>query len=227
MSELFLVRHAQASFGSDNYDQLSELGHRQSRWLGEYFRSRDIRFDAVITGEMVRHEETADGIIDGLGSNSFDRESLQNWNEFDFHRLTAIYLQQHPEYRLPDDPGFRDYYRLLKQALLAWADDLLDCASNGMETWPEFEQRVQVMLDQLQCGPSDRKVLIVSSGGAISMALRHILAAPAATMVQHNLQTRNTGLSHCFFSKTSISLMAFNHVPHLDDEGRRQYITYT
>ncbi len=31
MSELYLVRHAQASFGAANYDQLSDLGHQQSR----------------------------------------------------------------------------------------------------------------------------------------------------------------------------------------------------
>ena len=28
MAELYLVRHAQASFGTDDYDRLSELGHR-------------------------------------------------------------------------------------------------------------------------------------------------------------------------------------------------------
>ena len=36
MSELYLVRHAQASFGADNYDQLSDHGHQQSRWLGRH-----------------------------------------------------------------------------------------------------------------------------------------------------------------------------------------------
>ena len=29
MGTLYLVRHGQASFGSDHYDQLSELGRRQ------------------------------------------------------------------------------------------------------------------------------------------------------------------------------------------------------
>ena len=31
MAELFLVRHAQAAFGTDDYDRLTELGHRQAR----------------------------------------------------------------------------------------------------------------------------------------------------------------------------------------------------
>ena len=37
LAELTLVRHGQASFGAANYDQLSDLGMQQSRWLGEYF----------------------------------------------------------------------------------------------------------------------------------------------------------------------------------------------
>ncbi|HEX5612745.1 MAG TPA: phosphoglycerate mutase family protein, partial [Burkholderiales bacterium] len=49
MAELYLVRHAQASFGTEDYDRLSELGRRQARWLGEYFAERGMRFDRVVT----------------------------------------------------------------------------------------------------------------------------------------------------------------------------------
>ncbi len=34
MGTLYLVRHGQASFGSDDYDRLSPLGQRQSQRLG-------------------------------------------------------------------------------------------------------------------------------------------------------------------------------------------------
>ena len=50
MAQLTIVRHAQASFGSDNYDQLSDLGFQQSTWLGEYFREREIEFSVLVTG---------------------------------------------------------------------------------------------------------------------------------------------------------------------------------
>ena len=53
MSELYLVRHGQASFGSSDYDQLSEIGFKQSNVFGEFFVSRNIIFDrsfAVICG---------------------------------------------------------------------------------------------------------------------------------------------------------------------------------
>ena len=49
MGSLYLVRHGQASFGADNYDKLSELGHRQCVRLGEYFRHKGVRFDAALS----------------------------------------------------------------------------------------------------------------------------------------------------------------------------------
>ena len=66
VSELFLLRHAQASFGQADYDKLSDLGHRQSEWLGEYFAARNIVFDQVVTGAMTRHHETLAGINKGM-----------------------------------------------------------------------------------------------------------------------------------------------------------------
>ncbi|NDC62316.1 MAG: histidine phosphatase family protein, partial [Betaproteobacteria bacterium] len=67
MGTLYLVRHGQASFGADDYDQLSELGQRQSRRLGAYFRERGLTFEAVITGSLKRQQQTWLGIQEGLG----------------------------------------------------------------------------------------------------------------------------------------------------------------
>ena len=67
MGQLYLVRHGQASFGADDYDQLSELGQRQSRRLGEHWAERGVVFDAVITGTLKRHAQTWAGIASGAG----------------------------------------------------------------------------------------------------------------------------------------------------------------
>mgnify|MGYP006207489193 FL=1 len=58
MGTLYLVRHGQASFGADDYDQLSERGQAQSQRLGAYWRERGLRFDAVYTGTLRRHAQT-------------------------------------------------------------------------------------------------------------------------------------------------------------------------
>ena len=67
MGTLYLVRHGQASFGADDYDNLCDLGARQSRRLGEYFAGNGLHFDAAIHGTLRRHLQTFDGIRDGLG----------------------------------------------------------------------------------------------------------------------------------------------------------------
>ena len=58
MGPIYLVRHAQASFGSDDYDRLSPLGWRQGQRLGEHLRAHGLHFDAVLTGTLCRHHET-------------------------------------------------------------------------------------------------------------------------------------------------------------------------
>src|SRR3954447_5496055 len=76
MGTLYLVRHGQASFGAADYDNLSELGHRQAVRLGEYWRERGMRFDAVITGTLKRHKQTWEGIAQGLG---LSRDDVLPW----------------------------------------------------------------------------------------------------------------------------------------------------
>ena len=66
MGTLYLVRHGQASFGAENYDQLSELGHRQSHRLGEYLASRGLQFSATIRGSLKRQADTLTGIQKGM-----------------------------------------------------------------------------------------------------------------------------------------------------------------
>ena len=60
MSSLTLVRHAQASFFADNYDQLSEQGESQSTALGNYWLAQDRRIDEVYVGPRARHQQTAE-----------------------------------------------------------------------------------------------------------------------------------------------------------------------
>src|SRR5574343_1072471 len=67
MGTLYLVRHGQASFGADDYDQLSDLGQRQAERLGRYWAERGLRFDAVLTGSLRRHAQTWQSIARGAG----------------------------------------------------------------------------------------------------------------------------------------------------------------
>lgn len=225
MSEIYFVRHGQASFGSSNYDQLSELGHEQARLLGEYFRERDMGFDHIITGDMVRHRETAEGICVGMGLGARQFEVYSELNEFDFHSVLRAYITQFPEHALPEKPVAKDFFQRLKKGILLWSAGELE--GELPETWASFEQRLQVFRQGIQQRHAGQRLLVVSSGGAIAMLIRQLLQAPESVMVELNLQTRNTALTHCRFNSHSMRLSSFNNVPHLDRLDRQSMITYT
>lgn len=225
MSELFLVRHAQASYGTGNYDKLSELGHQQARWLGEFFRYRGHIFDQVVCGNMVRHTETLDGILNGMEAGSRDRTVIPEWNEFDFETLIKTYLNEYPGQQ--PAPGTRpaDLMHILEKTLHAWAEGRL--GDDIPETWEQYEKRIQQALaNTTRNNKNGTKILVVSSGGAISMAISQILKAPPASMIQMNLQLRNSSINHLYFNRTSMNFSGFNHVPHLEHAECGDAITY-
>ena len=225
MSEFYLVRHGQASFGAKNYDKLSELGHQQARWLGEYFTARDISFSQAFMGDMVRHRETTDGILYAVNQPPVVTVDT-GFNEFNFQNIGNSYLTLNPQSRLPENPKPADFYRLLKLAMRAWSEDLLPIDTLE-ESWQDFKNRVLRAL-QVVCDQNDDKpILIVSSGGAISMLMSLVLGLDAKQVIELNMQVRNTSISHFFFNKSNIRLSSFNNIPHLDSLERLDSITFS
>jgi broad specificity phosphatase PhoE len=224
MSEIYFVRHGQASFGSSNYDQLSDKGHQQARLLGEYFLRRAIGFDHVLMGDMVRHRETAQGIAQGLGLKESTFEVFKELNEFDFHAILAAYTAQFPDQALPEKPTVADFFKRLRQGITLWSRHELE--GDLPESWADFEERVQRIKVDIMARCAGKKVLAVSSGGAIAMLVSQLLRAPSETMIELNLQTRNTALIHCVFNQHNMRLSSFNSVPHLDDPAHKTLVTY-
>jgi broad specificity phosphatase PhoE len=114
---------------------------------------------------------------------------------------------------------------LLRDAMQAWAEDGLRAPLP--ERWQQFEERVVGGLADLGAETeARRRVLVVSSGGPISMALRHVLQAPASAMVHMNLQLRNSSISRLYLNAQTMHFAGFNHVPHLDQPDREKSVTY-
>jgi len=223
MAELYLVRHGQASFGAQNYDQLSARGEQQSLWLGEYFARQDIVFDRVICGTLRRHEQTVDGILRGMGQAGAGYEQHAGLNEYDFQGLFAALGDDFPELTRLATGSMRDHYRALKQVLHLWSEDRI--RGPVPETWAAFQQRVEQARAAIQ-GSGGQRVLAISSGGPIAVTAQQVLAAPAASAIALNLQVRNTSISQYFFNAESFQLATFNGIPHLDAHERRDHQTY-
>ena len=219
MGEIYIVRHGQAAFGTDDYDRLTEVGWEQSRLLGEYFRGREMQFGSVFTGDMRRHRETLAGLRDALPAIP-EAEVLPGLNEYDFHSMLAVYP---PAKAVADQLGdAKQFYRLLRDALKDWSEGGLPGAR---ETWLDFEARVNGTLARIAA--ADAPVLVITSGGASSAILRKVLGLSVETMIDLNLQARNTGISQYFCKRDHYLLNSFNTVPHLEQPQDRHLITYT
>lgn len=223
MGTLYLVRHGQASFGAADYDNLSELGHRQSRRLGAYWRERGMQFDAVITGTLTRHRQTWEGIAEGMG---LQRDDVLPWPGLNEYDSQAVIATIHPgELGQADSPeAYRHHFRLLRQGLGAWMAGR--AAPLGMPSYVDFLAGVTTALDHVRDRHHGAKVLVVSSGGPISTAVGHVLGTSAATTIELNLRIRNTAVTEFAFTPKRHMLVTYNTLPHLDAPDYADWITY-
>ena len=225
MGTLYLVRHGQASFGAENYDQLSELGHRQSHRLGEYLASRGLQFSATIRGSLKRQADTLTGIQKGMGEGASIANQEMVWpglNEYDSHAvIAAIHPMPLPK---PDTPAlYRQHFRILRDGLTQWMAGVT--SPHGMPSYVEFVEGVASALAHVRKN-TDGNVLMVSSGGPISTAVGHVLGCPAESTIELNMRIRNTAVSEFNFNPKRMSLISFNNLPHLDGSDYANWITH-
>jgi broad specificity phosphatase PhoE len=223
MGTLYLVRHGQASFGSDDYDRLSDLGHRQSVRLGEYFAHKGIHFDALIAGSLRRHKETLAGILAGM-QRAGEHLSWDGLNEYDSEAVIATVFPD--KLQKPDSPEMvRHHFRLLRDGLTRWMAG--SASPQGMPSYAEFAAGVAGAMDHVRENHFGQTVLMVSSGGPIATAVGRVLGTPPATTIELNLRIRNTAITEFAFTPKRHMLVSYNGVPHLDHPGCEDWVTYT
>jgi broad specificity phosphatase PhoE len=232
LGSIYVVRHGQAAFGTDDYDRLTEVGFTQARLLGAYFGARRIRFDAIFTGTLRRQIETAQAILEGhpaLGA-GIAPERFPGLDEYHAEAVLEAHLGELPPLAAAaaarrDPTVVRDHFRLLRDALLAWAENRSKPA--GMAAFSSFQNQAVAALVAARTRFPDGHVLLVSSGGPIAAITAAALNAPPATAVELNLRIRNSSLSEFVSTPRRHHLLSFNALPHLDTHPDAALITYT
>lgn len=221
MGTLYLVRHGQASFGEQDYDRLSALGHQQSVRLGQYWRERGMTFDAVLTGTLRRHAQTWAGIAEGAGY----RNEVLPWAGLDEYDSEAVIATIHPhKLQKPDTPElYRHHFRLLRDGLTQWMNGVV--SPKGMPSYDDFLAGVTSALDHVRQN-FEGNVLIVSSGGPISTAVGHVLGTTPETTIELNLRIRNSAVTEFQFNPKRHTLLSYNTLPHLDQPELASWVTY-
>ncbi len=226
MGTLYLVRHGQASFGADDYDQLSDLGQRQAERLGRYWAERGLRFDAVLTGSLKRHAQTWQGIAQGAG---LDLAPLvwPGLNEYDSEAVIRAVLPCRRDASLGDPTtpqGYRAHFRLLRDGLAQWMAGTV--SPEGMPEYTDFVHGVSSALDHVRAHHAGQQVLMVTSGGPIATAVGHVLGLSPDATIELNMRIRNSAVTELVFSPKRHTLLTYNTLPHLDGADYREWITY-
>ena len=221
MAELFLIRHAQASFGAANYDRLSPLGHEQSVALGRALKAQGLAPTAFWTGTLARHRETLDGLLAGLGTDA-KPQTHPGFNEFDF---TALLNARHAGKAAPENMHTerKSHFRTLRDTVLEWERDEIDAPP---ESWASFTARTRDAM-RAAMNPDHKQTIAISSGGPIGRIVADTLACPPGQQIRLQLQTRNCSVTRFVYSAKAIYLNGFNETPHINAANQERLLTYS
>lgn len=220
MGQLLLVRHGQASFGADDYDVLSETGWAQARLLGTSLAAQGVKPTAIVRGDMRRHRETAEAMIEAAGWSGSGLPEVRvdaGWDEFDHVGLVSSY----PD--LPEGPlDRRQFQQVFERATERWTSGV---GEGYAETYAAFVARVLASLDAAAADAgSGSTVVVVSSGGVIAVVVAALALpdADAATSARlwsrFNTVTVNSSVTRVVVGSTGARLLTFNEHTHLGDD---------
>ena len=227
-----MVRHAQASFGRAEYDQLSPVGEEQARRLGAHWASVGTVFDQVFIGPRQRHRRTAELVgaafvqaglpwpeavslpeLDEYAGLEVFRASLPQLTEsgFDAATLTAGFSHR-------PAASSTELLKKFQDTMVLWVSGELTVP--GVETWREFRSRARRGLEKMVEGTAHGlRILAFTSTGPVAAAVDRAFDLDDERMLEVSWQLRNTAVSEFIFSNPRFSLSTFNALPHLIAPG--------
>ena len=213
MPTIYLLRHGQASFGTEDYDVLSELGVRQARVAGQELARRGLRTPVVVSGTLRRQQDTAE-----LASGQFAAEleaTDPRWNEFDAHGLVEEHLERPGASAGMSSGVFQEH---LDDAMREW----MTTPGAG---WHGFaDDAYSALRDLAAAVPRGSDAVVATSAGVIAALVTRVLSAPAETAIALNRVSVNSSLTVIAAGPKRLSVMTFNDHAHL--LGEPGLVTY-
>lgn len=224
MPSILLIRHAQASFGSADYDVLSDRGHEQAAALVSGLNQRGIGPTQVVSGTLRRQRDTAapcaavhelEVIVDPRWNEYIDRDILTH------HGNAHVGLEHHPG----DEPiSSRDFQQILNTALRSWIAAGEDSPCD--EPWPTFQTRLTDAVSELGSSLGRGETgLVISSGGAIAALTAALLRLPPDALIAFNHASINAGITKLTVGRGGTTVISINEHAHLEGVGE-SLVTY-
>lgn len=227
MSTLYLVRHGQASFGKEDYDQLSELGYEQAQVTGQYL-AKTIKPTIFVSGTLKRQRQTLEKIKQGFDDSVINHAQFlefESFNEFDHRNILEVV---YPDFRethkdllkklTTDERSVDEFQVLYKAAIDRWV------ANDGdfKESFDAFTNRISAGLKELLSlvSTSEQSIVLVSSAGPISSCMQHGAGLTSKDAFLLCDVMKNAAVSALEFSREGqIRLSYFNNFQHLAYAG--------
>jgi broad specificity phosphatase PhoE len=217
MGQVLLVRHGQASWDGDDYDILSDTGHRQAELLGAALAARGIAPDLVVSGGMRRHRETVENLVAGAGLDSVSVEVDPGWDEYDHVSMLA----QVPTTFTGEKPTPAEFQAWMELATDRWIRG--EHADDYHEPFAAFTGRVEGGLKRA-VGGSQGTTVVVTSGGPISWVAASLLGGGTTLWSRLNVVCVNSGVTKLVTGRRGVTMVSFNEHTHL--EGEPGLLTY-
>ncbi len=240
MAALYLIRHGQASFGTQDYDRLSSRGVRQAREAGRYLRVVAGDRVRMVSGSLVRQRETAAEIAQRMSTTRAEIVSIRIDGRFDEVDLDSQIARFVPS--LDDADGTlaallseasrssRSYQKLVKRVFLHWQS--LSEPVDALESWPMFARRVSAALaDLIRTGRPGETTVVVTSGGVIAALVGQVVALPVQSVYALFEVMRNCSVTCLLHDRQRVSLSSFNEHAYLtgaavNGEDSAELLTY-
>ncbi|MEO8028864.1 MAG: histidine phosphatase family protein, partial [Bryobacteraceae bacterium] len=235
--------HGQAGT-RENYDSLSDLGHRQARAIGEDLARQGIRFERVIAGGLSRQQATAreamSAFRDATGESTPAIETEPLWNEFD---LASVYEGMAPHLSAAD-PEFKRQYDAMHEAIAAsrgahgapihrrWNDcdrAVVTAWVEGRypfdgETWSAFHARIHEAFSLLTAEMLEEgNVAIFTSATPIGICAAGTFDLHDVRALQFAAVMHNAAITTFRVRANEVRLFSYNLIAHLSDPSMKTF----
>jgi broad specificity phosphatase PhoE len=204
MPAVYLVRHGQASFGTADYDVLSDHGRRQAARAGGELARRGLASPVVVSGSLARQRDTAAIVAAELAVADVAIDA--RLDEFDAHAAVDAALGGPGASSALDSSQFQVH---LDEVLHRWM-------STGDPAWTVFADGAWAAIVDLGAtlGRGESAVVVTSAGVTAAIAGR-ALGCGADGVIAMNRVSVNASITTMVSGGRGWSLVTFNEHGHL------------
>ncbi|MEM0897839.1 MAG: histidine phosphatase family protein [Verrucomicrobiota bacterium] len=207
MTTVFLIRHGETEWNQQGIHQghmdspLTPHGENQARQLGERFQAIGRPFDAIYSSDLGRAKQTVEAICRPIGQSG----AIQWEPRLRERALGILEGLTYPqiEEKMPED--YRQH-----------TSGDPDYCPEGGESWRDLYGRATSTLEDLATSHDGERILCVTHGGVVSMAMRHCMGIDLA--IPRRFHIANTALNILECEDRTWRLRTWGDTAHLEGE---------